>query len=143
MADLNVLSQALAANLIAAIEGVQWSAYTLANPSLPAGYVFPGTPNELPAVVYDQAFGRGMDTWTFTVIVLVTHTLDIGAQKLLYEFMASSGAGSVKEAIEADSTLGGECDDLRVVNYSGVKEYRHSAGVALGAEWRIEVIAEG
>lgn len=140
--NLPAVRQEMADQLKAALE-IQVSPYMLANPTPPAGHLYP-TPIE-----YDHAFQRGMDVWTFTLQVFVSETVDIGAQNRLDEFLNTSGPRSVKAALEADGdagrpVLGGLVDDLRVVRCEGYRRYvTEGRGPAFGSEWTIEVYAEG
>lgn len=137
MPELSVIREGLAANL-AALKGVQVSAYMLANPTPPACHVVPGETN------YDTAMGRGADQWILRIQAFVAHSGDIGSQKLLDRMLASSGAQSVKAAVESDKTLGGMVDDLRVRRTGGYQTYiREGAPNVLGAEWEVEIIASG
>src|SRR5437899_143814 len=133
MADLTAIRQGLAANL-AALTGIQVSPFMLANPTPPAVTLYPAD------VTYDLAMRRGLDRWAFTVQAFVGLTTDIGAQTTLDQFIASSGAQSVKTRIEADQTLGGLVSDVNVVTCTGYRLYlREGAPTVLGAEWRVEI----
>lgn len=124
----------LAENL-ASITGWQVSAYMLANPTPPCGYVVPGE------VTYDEAMGRGHDLLTMRVVVLAGATSDIGGQRKLDEFLAPDGASSVKAALEASRTLDGTVSDLRVVSATGYRSYSLAGGgVAVGCEWTVQII---
>ena len=134
MATVAEIREGLRANL-ATITGCQVSAYMLSQPTTPCLYVVPG------AMDFDQAMQRGMDRWTFRVVALAGLASDIGAQKKLDEFLARSGATSVKAAIEADRTLGGVVDHLRVIDYSDYRTYGQPGGqVHLGVEFTVDVI---
>lgn len=137
MAEETALREALAANL-ASIAGLQQSAYVLSAPSLPAVEVVPGP------IDYDRAMGRGTDEWAFIVRALVGITTDIGGQKLLGKLRASSGATSVKAALESDKTLGGIAQTLHVPRVSGQLTFgREGRSSAIGAEWTVQVFAGG
>lgn len=119
------------------ITGLQASAYLLSNPTPPCAEIQPGE------IEYDRAMARGMDGTQMTVRVYVGNTTDIGSQKRLDRMLAPAGADSVKAAIEADRTLGGVVDDLRVTRCSGYRVYSRAGmpnATVLGAEWDIEVI---
>jgi hypothetical protein len=105
---LTEIREGLAANLDT-IPFLNESAYLRSNPTPPCAEIQPGE------VEYDLAFHRGQDKWTLTVRVMVGVSTDQGAQKRLDKMLSPSGEYSVKEAVEQDSTLGGACDDLRVV----------------------------
>jgi len=134
VATLAQIREGLATNL-REITGCQVSAYMLSQPTTPCLYVVPGD------IEFDQAMQRGMDRWTFRVVALAGLASDIGAQKKLDEFLAPSGATSVKAAVEADRTLGGVVDDLRVTAATGYRTYGQPGGqVHLGVEFTVDVI---
>ncbi len=137
MASLTAMREGLAANLDA-IPTLQVSPYLLAAPTPPSAEVAPAETE------YDLAGSRGLDRWRFTVRVFVAHTTDKGAQKKLDSYLETSGPHSVKAALEADSTLGGACDDLRVIRASGYRVYGPEGRASvLGAEWDVDVLAIG
>lgn len=147
MVDYDALCQALAANL-ASIDGLQESAYLLANPTPPSAEVQVGR------TMYDQAMHRGVDNVTLIVRAFVAFSSDVGASKRIRTFLASDGPTSIKAAIESDLTLGGLADDLWVKECTGEKGFlreiaagssgRGSAqGPLLGAEWTVEVLLNG
>ena len=127
------IREGLKANL-ETIDGFQVNAYALSNPTSPSMDI------ELSKTTYDAAMRS--DNWRFTVSAFVALTSDIGAQKRLDELLSTSGARSVKAAIESDCTLGGVVDDLRVTETSGHKTFAGgTGGKLLGAEWLLEVLA--
>lgn len=146
MADYDLIANALADSL-SGITGVQESAYLLGNPTPPAAEVQFGDTE------YDQAFGRGHDRVLAIVRVFVGFSSDIGSFKRLRPMMNNSGSESVKAAIEADRTLGGLVQSLRVTKMTGEKGFlrevtgkagRGSAqGPLLGAEWTVEMLVPG
>lgn len=137
MASLTDLREGVAANL-ASITGLQQSGYMLSNPTPPCAEVEPGP------IAYDKAMQRGLDRYQLTVRVYVAFSTDIGAQKRLDEFLESTGATSIKAAIESDRTLAGACDALRVTGCTGYRAFTLPGGrIALGAEWTVEIFARG
>lgn len=121
---------------LATITDLQVMPYALSNPSPPAAYIFPAETQ------YDQTFNRGTDLWTFTVQIVVSAQVDTGSQIQLDAFLAPSGSGSVKTAIEADKTLGGVVQTLHVSSVSGYRFYGTEPPV-LGAEWTVDIYAPG
>lgn len=95
------------------------------------------------SIDYDVTFRRGYDEIALIVRVYASRSDDRAGQAFLDSLLVGSGATSVKTAIEADRTLGGVAETLRVTamrNY-GVYEV---AGVAyLGAEFAVTVWAKG
>jgi hypothetical protein len=83
-------------------------------------------------IEFDEAFGRGLDMGTVDCLVIVSRMNDRGAQDKLDAYLAGSGAGSVKTAIEADKTLSGSVATSRVtratpieVDISGIKYFAY------------------
>lgn len=66
-------------------------------------------------ITFDEAQNRGLDMGEVYVIVIVSRMNERGAQDKLDGYLAGSGAGSVKAAIEADRTLAGALATLRVI----------------------------
>jgi hypothetical protein len=127
----------LAANLNAAIPGVQCNGYLLASPTAPGFEIEPG------ATEYDQSMRRGFDLWTLTVRGYVSDITDIGGQKTLDAWLAASGGVSVKDAIENDPTLGGCVDWCRVTGNAGYRRFGFQSTTYLGSEWTVQAMATG
>ncbi len=127
----------LAANL-AAITGVQISAYMLDRPEPPTIQIIG------PATTYDLALGRGLDEWMIVVQGMVGAIADIGSAVVLDRWVESSGATSVKAAIEADKTLGGKVQDVRVMSQDPYQRFQiPDRGEVLGCEWQVQVFNRG
>lgn len=140
MADLDGIRTGIANNLgnvdLSPYTDPQVSPYGLTNPTLPSLMLI-----GLDEITYDRAMQRGLDEWTFILQGLVGLVSDIGAQKLLDQMLDSTGAASVKAAVETDRTLGGAVHDTRVVSTTGYRQYTMSLGEVLGCEWLIRVYA--
>jgi hypothetical protein len=116
------------------IPGMQCSPYLLSNPTPPCAQVSRGPVN------YDQAMQGGVHRPTFTVTAFVALVSDTGAQKLLDRYLAADGDLSIKQALEADRTLGGLVQDLHVTGASGEQPYaRDQGGPVLGSDWTVEI----
>lgn len=64
------------------------------------------------------------------------------AQRLVDAWLSDSGAHSVKEALEADRTLGGIAEDVIVRTSEGYALYVvDDLGVVLGCDWIVEIVA--
>ena len=124
---------------LSTIQDVQVNAYALAQPTPPGIQILP------PAVTYDQAMHRGMDTWVFIVQGFVAMTTDIGSQVLLDQMCAPTGASSVKHALESDVTLGGDVFSVHVLNQSPgrVVDFANGTSPMMLVEWQVEVRATG
>lgn len=66
------------------------------------------------AVEYDYTAARGCDRLVIPVQVMVGRMSDRTSSAAICGYLAGSGAGSVKSAIEADATLGGAVESVRV-----------------------------
>lgn len=107
MATVKAVRTAIATNL-SAISGLRTAYRVPETLTPPIAVVMP------PSITYDSSFGRSMDTYEFRVMVFVGRMDTRTAEDLLDAYMNSTGATSVKTAIESDSTLGGTIQDLRV-----------------------------
>jgi hypothetical protein len=67
---------------------------------------------------YDYTLNRGFDFATCNIIVMVGRMSERDGQERLDGLLSSSGSTSIKQAIEADVTLGGALQTLRVVSAS-------------------------
>jgi hypothetical protein len=67
---------------------------------------------------YDFTLNRGFDSAICQVIVVVGRMSERNGQERLDGLLASSGSTSIKTAIEADKTLSGAVQTLRVVSAS-------------------------
>jgi len=137
---LSAIRSGLASALTTAITDAQCTGYLLASPTAPGFEIEPGETQ------YDQSMQRGIDEWTLIVRGFVGDASDIGSQKQLDAWLASSGALSVKAAIEASpGTLGGAVFTLRVTQVSGYRKYGTASSnvTYLGAEWTVVAHAPG
>jgi hypothetical protein len=91
-------------------------------------------------ITFDEAQNRGLDMGEVDVIVIVSRMNERGAQDKLDGFLAGSGAGSVKAALETDRTLSGALATLRVVRAAPITI--EVAGVTYFA-YQYEVVLHG
>jgi hypothetical protein len=130
------MRQAIANNIANNISGIRVSYYIPDNPNPPQAIVTP------PTIRYDQSFGRGIDEYSFQVIVLATRADERTGQELIDTYCAPIGTGSIKDAIESDKTLGGLVADLRVTDMTGVTPTTLADGqVYLTATWSVTVFS--
>lgn len=142
MTTLKDIRAGLAANLLAVFPDAQCSGYVLSAPSTP----FFDIELDNDGIEYDQTFDRGLDLWLLVVRGVVAMTSDQGAQVTLDEWCASSGATSVKEALEADQTLGGAAQAIHVTKLNGYRKIglpMAPTNAYLGAEWHVAIWATG
>lgn len=127
------------ADAVGKVSGIQTTPYILSSYTAPAAMVYGGE------VTFDLSMGRGTDERKFVVRVVVPFTSDIGSQTLLDEFRDGAGARSFKAALEADDTLGGACQRLRVVSVGPDTVYGTSQGqvIGIGCEFQIDLLASG
>lgn len=91
---------------------------------------------------YDQAFQRGLDQLDVKCRLYASRADASSGQSTLDAFMGS-GPKSVKSALEADRTLGGVAETLRVTKVSGYGVYEAAGVLYLGAEFHTTVWAKG
>lgn len=65
-------------------------------------------------ITFDASFNRGFDNATCTIILIVGRMSEQAGQSKLDGYLAGTGSASVKAAIEADVTLQGAVQTLRV-----------------------------
>ena len=135
MATLSAMRTALASNL-ATISGLRTAATMPDQPNPPIAIVMPTS------VSYDTAMGRGLDTYEFTVLVIVGRVDERTAQNLLDGYCNPSGATSIKAAIESNRTLGGQANDLRVTEMRNYSSLPVGEITYLAAEFVVTVFAQ-
>lgn len=127
------LRSGIATNL-ATITGLRTSAFVPDNPTPPIAVVVPQR------IEYDAAMNRGMDTYTFDVLVIAQRMSERNAQSLLDGYCNPTGSSSVKTALEADTTLGGKAFDLRVTEMSNYQALTIGDTQYLAATFSVTVI---
>lgn len=131
--SITAIRTALATNL-GTISGLRTAAEIPDLPNPPIAVV------SLDSVTYDQAYAKGMTSYTFTITVIVGRSAEREAQRKLDGFI-STGANSVKNAVESDKTLGGYAYDCRVVSMNSVGSVTISDTTYLAADFTVTVIA--
>jgi hypothetical protein len=131
--SISLIRQALATNL-ATIPGLRAVAEVPDLPNPPIAVV------ALRSVTYDGAFNKGLTNYSFAVTVIVGRAAEREAQRRLDAYI-STGASSVKSAVESDSTLGGNAYDCRVVSMDSVGSLSISDTTYLAADFTVSVIA--
>jgi hypothetical protein len=133
LGPISDIREGLARNL-AVIADVQVSAYMPLSPTMPAIYVTPAS------IDYDRSMMRGLDVLTFTLTAMISLGLDKSSQVRLDGLMSPSGGESVKEAIEAERTLGGIVQDVRVTRVAGYRFVADANGQqVVTVEWTVLV----
>jgi hypothetical protein len=131
--SITAIRTALATNL-ATIPGLRTAAEIPDLPNPPIAVV------SLDSVNYDQAFAKGMTSYTFTITVIVGRSAEREAQRKLDAYI-TPGANSIKNAIESNKTLGGNAYDCRVVSMNSVGSVTISDTTYLAADFTVTVIA--
>ena len=130
MALISELRTGLATNL-ATITGLRTAATVPDNPNPPIAIILPQ------GVEYDNTFGRGMNTYTFAVTVIVGRVSERSGQNALDAYVSSTGTSSIKIAIESDKTLNGKAFDLRVTDSRNYGELTVGEVTYLSAEFTV------
>jgi len=138
VAALADIRAGIAANIRASFPDAQCTGYNIANALAPAFEV------ELDRIVYDRAMSRGLDEWFFTIRGFAASGTDKASQMRLDPWLSSTGAESVKAALESDRTLGGKVSDAHVVGMAKMAVFTAAGSTDLfGAEWTLRVLAVG
>jgi hypothetical protein len=95
-------------NRLATISGLRTFNYQPEQLNPPVAYPV------LNSITYHRAFGGGNVEMFWSVFVVVGRYTDSRAFELCDDFLAYSGAKSLRAAIEGDVTLGGVCQSLVV-----------------------------
>lgn len=133
MASISLMRAGIATNL-ATISGLRTSAEIPDNPNPPVAIV------SLDSVNYDKTFNNGCVEYNFTVTVIVGRAAEKRAQRALDAYI-STGATSVKNAIELDKSLGGTAFDCRVTSLNSVGSIQLNDNTYLAADFTVSVIA--
>lgn len=134
MATVSELRTGVATNL-ATISGLRTAATMPDLPNPPIALVTPIS------IEYDKAFGQGMTIYTMTVTVIVGRVSERTAQNTLDAYCSSTGASSIKKAIESDVTLGGKAFDCRVSQMRNYGSTTISENEYLAAEFDLSIYA--
>lgn len=130
--SITAIREALATN-IGTISGLRTSAEIPDNPNPPQAVV------QLQSVNYDGAMKQGLTTYNFLVSVIVGRVDERNAQRKLDGYASSSGATSVKLAIQSDKTLGGTAFDVRVTDMTNIGAVLLSDATYLAADFVVTV----
>ena len=135
MASITSLRTGLATNL-ATISGLRTTTETPDTISPPVAII------NVANVNFDKTFARGLDEYNFVITCVVGRVGERTAQRLLDSYVSSTGASSVKLAIESDKTLGGNCDTLRVTDMRNYGSIVIGEITYLAAEFNVVVYAK-
>lgn len=132
--SINAMRTALATNM-GTISGLRTYADIPDNPNMPAAVV------QLGSVSYNQAFANGLTEYNFVVTVIFGRIATTQAQRNL-DNLISTGAGSLKTAIESDRTLGGSAYDTRVAEMTNLTSVTIGDITYLSADFAVTVFAQ-
>jgi hypothetical protein len=135
MALVSELREGIAKNL-RTISGLRAVATVPDNPTPPIAIIYPQN------IEFDDTFQRGMQTYSFRVVVIVGRADERSAQNRLDSFVASTGQTSVKLAVESDKTLSGKAFDTRVVAMTNYGSLDISEVTYLSAEFTVLCYAD-
>lgn len=135
MALISELRTGISTNL-ATIPGLRASSTVPDNPNPPIAIVLPD------GITFDDSFQRGMNTYTFTVMVIVGRADERTAQNRLDAYVSGTGNSSIKRAIEIDKTLGGKAFDTRVSELRNYGQINISEVIYLVAEFTVLCYAD-
>lgn len=133
MASISDIRAGIATNL-ATIPGLRTSAEIPDNPNPPVAIV------SLDSVNYDRAYAKGLVEYNFTVTVIVGRSAERIAQRALDTYI-STGANSIKNAIELDKSLGGKAYDCRVASLNSIGSIQLNDNTYLAADFTVTVLA--
>lgn len=133
--SLTAIREGLASRL-GTIDGLRTAAYVPDQVAPPVAIPIPT------GITFDTTFARGMDEYTFTVLVLVGSQSDRASQSLMDGYCAGSGSTSIKAAIEGDKTLGGSAFDCRVMEMRNYQQTPVGDQMYLSAEFTVQVYAQ-
>lgn len=135
MASISSIRAGLATRL-ATITGLRTSAFMPDNPNPPIAIVMPSS------VSYDDTFRKGMQTYVFSILVIVGRVDERTAQLNLDGYVSSTGSSSIKLAIEGDKSLGGVVFDTRVTEMRNYGQLSIAEVIYLTAEFTILCYAD-
>lgn len=133
--SISNIRSALATNL-ATISGLRTASEIPDNPSPPIAIV------QITNVSYDGAFQQGMTTYNFLVSAIVGRVAEREAQRRLDAYSSTTGASSIKSAIESDKTLGGNAYDVRVTDMTNVGAVLLGEATYIAADFAVTVYAQ-
>ena len=93
------------------------------------------------AIDYDASMQRGADKYDIPVYLYVSRVDAQDSQETLDNYLASSGASSVKAQVESDTTLNSQAQSVRVISAGQYGVYNINNINYLGVEFTVEVIA--
>jgi hypothetical protein len=144
MATLTEIRNALKATIKAAVPELNSYGMVVDVQQAPAVVITPAPASTTGfSCNFNGAFGRGMDEWTFDLIVMVSRVDAVLAQKQLDQYVTGKGPKSLRQIIFQNPTAG--LTDGTDIQAEGIREYdalmpMNAAGIQyVGAALRITV----
>lgn len=135
MAALTDIRNGLATR-IATISGLRTAATIPDQVNPPIAIVIPER------LTYDDAYNKGLVTYSFLVQVIVGKVSERTSQNKIDGFINPTGATSIKAAIEGDKTLNGVVFDTRVTEVTGYSVVQVGDIAYMSCEFRVTVLAD-
>lgn len=117
---------------LGSVSGLRVFSYTPSTVEPPAAIVGQGS------VTYDATFAGSM-TSDFGVLVIVARADDRNANSRLNDYLTPTGSGSIKVALEADQTVGGEASYVTVTGADAPGEVEYGGTQYLAVQFDVEV----
>ena len=95
----------------------------------------------LNAIDYHRAFAGGDVMMDWSIMVIVGRYLDRVAHANLDTYLAYSGVGSIREALDSDPTLGGACKTLLLESAANINSLSVADADFLSIEFQLTVHA--
>jgi hypothetical protein len=136
------MQQALAGK-VREITDLEAFSYVPDSPPLPCAFL------PLPAIDYDQAMGRGLDSYDFELYLFVSTVLDETSNEMLAAFADPASSTSIKKTLEADrrcnggTAFGGLVEDFTVTTFRRLGREDLGGYEGLGGLWTIRLYAKG
>lgn len=111
-----------------------WPIATVTPPAAIVTYPTDGT--------FDATYGRGMDTMTGVVVVVVGRPTERQTRDLLTRYLDGSGAESVKALLDGDGEDYASCDGVRVADWD-VDVYTIGGTDYLTAVFSLDIAGQG
>ena len=133
----------MAATITIATEGIAERLNTIAGlrvyENIADSFQPPAAMITIDTVDYHQAFRGGDSVYTFRISLMVGRTDDRTAQKKLDEYLSYSGNKSIRQAVEADPTLGGRVEASVVTSGGNIAAIQVNEATYLGVEFDVTV----
>lgn len=129
--SIATIRDGLAAN-VATISGLRVAKEIPDNPNPPVAVIM------LSNVSYNGAMHNGLVTYNFVITIIVGKVAEREAQRKLDGYI-STGAGSLKAAVESDKSLGGSAYDVRVSEMTNVGTVSLGEVNYLAADFAVQV----